>query len=194
MLDKLSGRLKWRYTDTGIFVEIPSRRGGMTYLYGPVVGIWLIAAAIRYRHLLSAHPVENTGLILQLIAIGIYAFGFVFALCWLLWTFTNDTTLTIDPIDMKIQRRVLGHEVASRTFRTRDVHGLRFVAPRGSFASEPEIDLKTSRIQFQTLNATHVLAVGVTESESLALLTSMHRIHKFPDYFHIEVALTRLEL
>jgi len=194
MLDTLTGRLKWRYTDTGIYVEIPSRHGGMTYLYGPVVGTWLIAAAIRYRHLLSAHPVENTGLILQLIAIGIYAFGFVFALCWLLWTFTNDTTLTIDPIEMKIQRRVMGHEVTTQTFRTRDVHGLRFVAPRGSFASEPEIDPKTSRIQFQTLNATHILVVGVTESESLALLTSMHRIHKFPDYFHIEVALTRLEL
>jgi hypothetical protein len=194
MLDTLSGRLKWRYTDAGIYVEIPSRRGGMTYLYGPVVGIWLIAAAIHFRHLLGVHHVHKIGAILQMIAIGIYVFGFVFAVCWLLWTFTNDTTLTIDPMEMKIQRRVMGREMATRTFRTRDVHGLRFIAPTGSFASEPEIDPKTSRIQFQTLNATHVLAVGVTEKEALSLLTAMHRIHKFPDYFHIEIALTRLEL
>jgi hypothetical protein len=194
MLDTLSGRLKWRYTDAGIYVEIPSRRGGMTYLYGPVVGIWLIAAAIHFRHLLGAHQVNRIGVILQLIAIGIYVLGFVFAVCWLLWTFTNDTTLTIEPIEMTIQRRVMGHEVSTRTFRTRDVHGLRFIAATGSWASRNEIDLKTSKIQFQTLNATHILAVGLTEKEALTLLTAMHRIHKFPDYFHVEVALTRLEL
>jgi hypothetical protein len=166
----------------------------MTYLYGPVIGIWLIAAAIHYRHLLSAHQVDNTGMIVQLIAAGICAFGFVFAVCWLLWTFANDTTLTIEPIEIKIQRRIFGREVTTRTFRTRDVHGLRFVAPTCSFASQPEIDLKTSKIQFQTWKTTHVLAVGVTESEALALLTAMNRVHKFPDYFHVEVHLARLEL
>jgi hypothetical protein len=194
MRDTLSGRLKWRYTDTGIFVEIPSRPGGMTYLYGPVVGIWLIAAAIHYRHLLSDHRVDTIGVILQLIAVGIYAFGFVFAMCWLLWTFTNDTTLTIDPIEMKIQRRVFGREVTTQTFRTRDVYGLRFIAPTGSLASQAEIDLITSKIQFRTWKTTHILAVGLTESEARALLSAMSRIHKFPDYFHVEVFLTRLEL
>ncbi len=194
MLDTLSGRLKWRYTDTGIYVEIPSRPSGMTYLYGPVIGIWLIAAAIHYRHLLITHHGEHTGLTLQLIAIGIYAFGFVFAVCWLLWTFTNDTALTIDPIEMKIQRRVLGREVTTHTFRTRDVHGLRFVAPTCSLASEPEVDLKTSRIQFQAWDKTYIFAVGVTESEARALLAAMNRVHKFADYFHVEVYMTRLEL
>lgn len=194
MLETLHGRLKWKQTDEGIFVAIPARRGALTHLYGPLVGIWLIAAAIRYSHLFKAQQLESTEVTLQLIAVGIYAFGFIFAVCWLVWTFSNETTLIVDPEKITIQRRVIGIEISSFSFPISDVRGLRFIPPIGSWVSPGETDPKTSKIQFQSGGKTQLLAAGVTEKEAMALFAAMNRVYKSADYLHIEVALAAIDM
>ncbi len=194
MLETLFGRLKWKNTLDGVFITIPARRGAMTHLYGPVVGIWLIAAAIRYSNLLKAPQLESTEMTLQMTAAGIYVFGFLFAVCWLVWTFTNDTALLIGPDKLTIQRRVIEIEVSSVSFPIREVRSLRFIPPTGSLLSPGEIDPKTSRIQFQSGGQTHIFAAGITEKEALALFAAMNRVYKSTDYLHIEVALATYDI
>jgi hypothetical protein len=194
LLETLHGRLKWKQTHEGIFVAIPARRGALTHLYGPLVGIWLIAAAIRYSHLFKAQQLESTEVTLQLIAVGIYVFGFIFAVCWLVWTFSNETTLIIDPEKITIQRRVIAVELSSVSFPITEVRSLRFIPPTGSWASLGETDPKTSKIQFQAGGKTQIFAAGVTEKEAMALFASMNRVYKSIDYLHVEVALATYDI
>jgi len=192
MYEELEGRLKWQKTPEGVLVAIPARRCAMTTLYGPLVGIWLLAAAIRYWHLLETPHPDDTEFTLQLIAIGVYAVGFCFAVCWLMWAFTNETVVVLVPAEMKIQRRVMGIDLATRSFPTRDVRNLRFVPPTRSWASLGHTDPKTSCIKFQTGNKTHSFAEGITENETLAMFARMQRVYKFPNY--LEFVQTRVEL
>jgi hypothetical protein len=182
MLEVLEGRLRWKRTPEGIFVAIPPRNGTLTILYGPLVGTSLLVAAIYYwRVLMAPHP-EDTEYTLQLIAIGIYALGFSFAVCWLTWTFTNETVLILNPAEMKIHRRVLGIELATRSFPTRQIRNFRFVPPTKSWASQGADDPKTSRIQFQIGNIAHTFAEGISELESDTLFARMHSVYRFPGY------------
>jgi hypothetical protein len=182
MLGELEGRLGWKQMPQGILVTIPARRGAMTVLYGPVVAIWLVAASIHYWHLLAMPRTEDAEFALQMIAIGVYVLGFLFSICWVLWTFTNETALILDPTEIKIQRRVMGIELSTRNFRNVDVRNLRFIPPTESWASQGHTDPKTSRIQFQTGYETHAFGAGITEREAVALITRMQEIYNFPNY------------
>ncbi len=185
MLEVLEGRLKYKRTPEGIFVSIPPRNGTFTILYGPLVGTFLLVAAIYYwRVLMAPHP-EDTEYTLQLVAIGIYALGFVFAVCWLIWTFTNETVVILNAAEMKIQRRVLGIELDTRSFPTRQLRNFRFVPPTQTWASQGADDPKTSRIQFQIGNNAHILVEGVSELETDALLALMQSVYRFPGYLGI---------
>jgi hypothetical protein len=185
MLEMLEGRLKYKRTPEGICVAIPPRNGTFTILYGPLVGTFLLVAAIYYwRELMAPHP-EDTEYTLQLVAIGIYALGFCFAVCWLIWTFTNETVLILDAAEMKIQRRVLGIELATRSFPTRQIRNFRFVPPTRSWASQDTDDPKSSRIQFQVGNAAHTFAEGVSELETDALFALMQSVYRFPGYLGV---------
>ncbi len=185
MFEELEGRLKWQKTDQGILVAIPARRGALTILYGPLVGIWLIAAAVRYWNLLTTSHADDPEFTLQMIAIGIYVVGFFFAVCWLLWTFTNETILAVDRSEMKIHRRLIGIDLSIRSFPITDVRNLRFVGPTRSWASHGHTDPKTSKIQFQTGNRTHTFAWGITEEEAYAVFARMHTVYKFPNYLEL---------
>jgi len=190
MLETLYGRLKWKPTPWGIVVVIPARRSAMMHPYGPLVGFWLLAAGVRYWHLLDTPRMEYTEFSLQMIAIGLYVLGFLFAVCWLVWTFTKESALLLNPVEMRVQRLVMGIEVSSRNFSTGEVRGLKFVPPVESWASQGEPDPKTSKIEFRTGDKTHTFAEGVTEKEALALFAAMQRIYHFPDYSypHLEFA------
>jgi len=188
MLETLHGRIKWKQTASGIFMTIPARRGAMIHLYGPLVGFWLIAAAYRYRNLLDSPHIQDTEFTLQLIAAGIYVLGFIFSFCWLLWIFTNETGVLINAREMKVQRLVMFVEVATRTFETPEVHGLKFVPPIATWGSMGHPDPRTSKIQFQVGDKTHTLAVGISEPEAAALFTAMQRVYRFPDYPSINYA------
>jgi hypothetical protein len=193
MLVTLHGRIKWKQTVRGVFITIPSRRGAMTHLYGPLVGFWLIAAGLRYRNLLNSPHIQDTEFTLELIAVALYVFGLIFAACWLLWTFTNETGVLINAREMKIHRMVMFVDVSTRTFPTPEVRGLKFIPPIPTWASMGHPDPRTSKIQFRTGDTTHTLAFGLTENEALALFAAMHRVYRFPDYAYTHINFARVE-
>jgi hypothetical protein len=179
MLTTLEGRLMWEKSRDGFLVVIPSRRSLTTIFYGPVVGIWLFFAAIHYRHWMDAPREQGSGIPPQFIAIAIYALGLCFAVCWVIWSFTNETVLTVNSAEFTIQRRALGIGLATQSYRLEEVHNLRFVHPTKWWASESETDPKTSVIQFRSDELTHSFAEGVTQSEAFALMQKMMEIHRF---------------
>jgi len=179
MLTTLEGRLLWEKSRDGFLVVIPSRRSLTTILYGPVVGIWLFFAAVHYRHWMDAPREPGSGIPLQFIAVALYALGFCFAICWLIWAFTNETILTVNSAEFTIQRRALGIEMATRSYRLEEVQNLKFVHPTKWWASENETDPKTSSIQFRSHNLTYTFAEGVTQAEAFALMQKMMEIHRF---------------
>jgi hypothetical protein len=181
MLVELEGRLKWKRTSRGILIVIPARRSGMIALYSPLVVTWLVLATIHYWHLLAAPHLAGSEFTFQMIAIGIYALGFCFFVCWLAWILTNDTVVTLDPDEMKIQHRVMGIDVATFRFRTRETSGLRYVPPERFWAHKNDVDPKTSKIQFQCGGKAHTLTSGVTETEASALIARMQTFQWFPD-------------
>jgi hypothetical protein len=192
MLETLHDRLKWKQTDRGVLIAIPVRRGALTHLYGPLVGIWLAFVAMHYRHLMTEPHLEDTEFTLQMIAAGIYILGFLFAVCWLLWIFTCETVVLINAREMKILLRVMGIEVASRSFTTSEIRGLKFIPPITSWASMGHPDPRTSRTQFRIGKTTHILAIGVSENESLALFAAMQRVYRFPDFSYSHISFARV--
>jgi hypothetical protein len=182
MLQQLAGRLMWERTPGGIRVAIPTRRGAVTVLYGPVVGIWLVAVSIHYWHALEMPRGDSHEFMLQLMAVAVYALGFCFAICWLIWTFTNETILTLDAAELKLQRRAMGIELFTESYPTMSVRNVNYVPPTRSWASQDDTDPKTSKIQFQAGFLTRTFASGVTEAEAKALIAGMQGIYKFPNY------------
>ena len=180
MLEKLAGRLKWERTPLGMLVAIPVRRSMTAALYGPLVAIWLIYAWVHFWHLLAAPHSGGSAFTLQMIALGIYAVGLCYFVCWLLWIFTGETVLTLVPSELKIQRRVIGIKFASLSFPTHHVRNLRYNPPTRFWALGGYIDPKTSNMQFRADDATHRFARGITEAEASALTLHMLKIYKFP--------------
>jgi hypothetical protein len=192
MFQTLNGRIKWKHTARGVFITIPVRRGAMTHLYGPLVGLWLIAVAFRYRNLLNSPHIHDTEFTIELITIGIYIVGLIFAVCWLVWIFTSETGILINAREMKIQRMVLFIEMATRTFETPNVLGLKFIPPKSTWASMGHLDPRTSRIQFQAQERTHTLAMGVSQHEAAALFYAMQRVYRFPDHPNLNIVTYQL--
>lgn len=180
MLHKLAGRLTWEQMPQGIRVEIPAPHGTFAFLYIPTIVIWSAFALIHYWRLLDAPRPEDNQLTLQWIAIGIYVVGFCFFLCWLAFSFTRDTVLSLDPSEMKIQRRALGIELVSRSFPASQVSQVLYITP-GKYADRRSFfDPNTSKIQFYTGDKPHSFASGITELEACALILLMLEVCKFP--------------
>jgi hypothetical protein len=194
MLDLLHGRLKWKNTDQGIFIAIPIRRGALTHLYGPLIGLWLFFVAMHYRTLMTTPHLEDTEFTLQMIAAWIYVLGFFLALCWLLFIFTSETVLLMNAREMKILFRVMAIEVASRSFKTSQLRRMKYIPPITSWASMGHPDPRTSKIQFRIKGKTHILAFGVSESESLAIFAAMQRVYQFPDFAYSYVSFARVAI
>ncbi len=181
MLEPLAGRLRWEQTNEGIRVAIPGTRGTLAMLYGPLIVIWLGLAAVHYWHLLGVAHTENSDYDLQMVAIALYFIGFCFFVCWLLFTFTSDTILLLDPATLKIQRRVLGIELASQSFPTDQVSQVLHIPAGRLLTSGSVIDPNTSKIQFRVNSRTHSFAKGITRREAGALIMLMLRVYEFPD-------------
>jgi hypothetical protein len=180
MLETLAGRLKWEETSEGIVVSVPVRRGVSAPLYGPLVAIWLIYAAVHYWNLLGTPHRDYNEFTLQVIAIAIYAFGFCFAVFWLTWIFTAETILTLTPSEMKIQRRVAGIVLTTQSFETRHVRNLKYIPPSRFWALEGYTDPGTANMQFKVGNETHSFGKGITEAEARALAARMLKVYEFP--------------
>lgn len=181
MLERLAGRLKWEQTAEGIRVTIPKRRGTLTFLYGPLVVIWLIIASIYYWHVLESPLAEAPLTNLQLAAIGLYVFGFLFFIGWLAVTFTSDVLVSLTPSELKIQRRVLGVELTSESFSNGLVSQVVYLPPGKLSTNRSDIDPNSSKIQFKVDQKSHSFAKGITQVEAGALILLMLQVYKFPE-------------
>ena len=181
MLDKLEGRLKWERTPQGgMVVSIPVRRGPSTIGYAVLVLVWVSIASIHYWHLFTVPKLDAEQQIYEVIAVTLYILGFLFFVVYLAWTVTGETILTLDPSEMKIQVKVLGIDIRSETYRTRDVHSFNFVRPKAFWALRADTDPSSSRIRFTVGGKYHYFGRGVSESEAFALVERMVDVHRFP--------------
>lgn len=180
MLETLEGRLKWERTAQGILVSVPVRRGPSLAGYALLVVVWLTIASIHYWHLFSSPTADTPERTLQFAAIAIYVFGFFLFLAWLLWTATGETMVMLDSEELRIQRRVIGIDVSTSTYRTSDIRNVRFVRPTPFWALRSDTDPSTSKIQFVTTRGFHSFAKGIGESEAAALIERMVEIYRFP--------------
>jgi hypothetical protein len=179
MIEKLVGRLTWERKGESIRVAIPARPGAFAVIYGPVVVIWLVITSIRYAFLLSSPHPDDTNFSLQMVALGIYIVGVFYFICWLAWNFTGETIITLDPVEMNIQRRILGIELDTQGYRSHQVDRLAYARPGRSGNSQSVFDLSSSCIQFRTGNITHRFATGILPSEAHVLIEEMLKILEF---------------
>jgi len=187
MLEPLAGRLKWERTPLGILVAIPSRRGAMSALYGPLIGIWLIIAGIHYWSLVGGGtPSDESQSSLQGIAIVGYVVGFLVILCWLMWAFTSETILHLDANEMRLQRRIIGIDLFTRSFQNSEVEQIRYVAPSHAATSKSITDPNTSKIQFVAKGVPQVFGQGISELEARALIERMLDVYTFPKSAYLQ--------
>ena len=183
MLEELEGRLSWEQTPNGMVVHIPSRRGSMFMLFGPVVGVWLLFTAARYSASSGPNisPEEAQSALVWLIVSG-FGVSFCILLAWAAWAFTSESMLTMDQTTIKIQNRVLGIEVMTKSFPLIDAHNFRFIPPGGYSSGNKVSDPRTSKIQFKVGSKVQTFARGITQLEAVALMERMQEIYKFPDF------------
>jgi hypothetical protein len=180
MLQALHGRLMWETAGHGIRVAIPVRRGPFAAIYAPLVTICLVFATVRYWKLLAGPHAEDTNFTLQMVALGIYGLGFIYFVCWLAWTMTGDTLVTLIPPEVKIQKRVFGVELATRTFQTGQINRIRFVPPTRLATQKSVLNPNSSCIRFEANKKSERFAKGITEDEARALIDKMLLIYEFP--------------
>lgn len=180
MLETLSGRLKWERTPGGVMISIPVRRGASTIGYAALVVVWLTIASVHYWHLFTQPRMDSPDAIYQLIAIAIYVVGFFFFLGWIAWATTGETVMLLDEGRMTLQQRVLGIEIATRTFNNHEVHSFSYIRPKSFWAMRADTDPSSSRIRFSAGGKHHFFAKGISESEAFALVERMVEIYRFP--------------
>jgi hypothetical protein len=180
MFEKLEGRVMIEKTGHGLRISIPVRRGPFAAIYGPLVAIWLGLATIRYWHLLAGPHPEDLNFNLQMIAIGIYVFGFIYFVCWLAWTMTGENVVILNPPEVKIESRVFGVPLASRTFQASQIHRIRFIPHKKVATQRSVINPNSSCIRFEVDKRSESFAKGVTEDEARALIDKMLLIYEFP--------------
>ena len=180
MYETLEGRITFEKADDGIRIAIPVRRGPFAAIYGPLIALWLILATIRYWNLLAGPHPEDTNFDLQQLAIGIYVVGFLYFVCWIAWTVTGKTIVTLNPPEVKIDTCVFGLAVISRTFHTSEINRIRFVPHKRLMTQRSVLDPNSSRIRFEANNRSENFAKGVTEDEARALIDKMLQVYEFP--------------
>jgi len=183
MLEELEGRLRWEQKAGGMVVHIPSRRGSLFMLFGPVVGVWLMFAAARYSVAVGPNtsPEDAESALIWLIVSG-FGVSFCILLAWAAWAFTSESMLTLDETTIKIQNRVLGIDVMTKSFPIGDASNFRFIPPGGYSRSNRIADPRTSKIQFKVGPKIYAFAKGVTGLEASVLMDHMENIYKFPDF------------
>jgi hypothetical protein len=182
MLRTLEGRLEWEKTARGISVKIPARRGSAFGLFGPIIGVWLLFASFQYASMVFPNTFEDARAQVLWIVIDIFGVSVLILLFWAAWAFTSDTLVTLDETQMKIQRRVLGIELATRNFSTTEVHNFRFIPPSKFRLGRSGTDIRTSKIEFHARSKPQYFAEGVTQSEAQVLIEQMVEVFKFPEF------------
>jgi hypothetical protein len=176
MLEKLAGRLKWEHADQGIRIEIPASWSWLAVSAAAVVA----GGALEAWQPQWSIPSDESRFRLGVLSAAIVAAGACAIMAWACWSFTGRTIVTVNPHELKIQRRVLGIEWDTRRFATSDVRNLRYLPPKEIWVLRTDTDPSTSKIQFQASGKTIRFASGITEREACALFDHMEDIYKFP--------------
>lgn len=180
MYERLEGRVKYEADDHAVRIAVPVRRGPFATIYGPLVAIWLVLATVRYWDLLAGPHAHDTNFNLQLIAIGIYGFGFIYFVCWLAWTMTGETVVTLKPPEVKIATRVFGVDISIRTFHTDEIYRMHFIPPKQLATQRSVVNPNSSYIRFERNNRPQKFAKGVSKDEARALIDKMLQVYQFP--------------
>ena len=176
MLEKIAGRLKCENADQGIRVEIPARWGSSEILCAASLVSWAVTDGIyEWSNLPDGGLFRLATINIVLAGVGAWVI-----LAWACWSLTGRTFVTLNPNELKIQRRVLGVEWDTRRFATPDVRNLRYLPPTEMWLFRTDTDPNTSKIQIQVKNKTVRFARGITEREACALFDRMEEIYKFP--------------
>jgi hypothetical protein len=176
MLNKLAGRLKWEKTGLGIHVVIPAR---LDWWIVPTALFATAVVGVDCFYLFNNLPEVGLSPIVWICLAIITTGGCVF-LYWFLWSITGKTILSMDPYELKLERRVIGIVCDTRRFATFDVKNLRYIPPVYIYAFRTDTNPATSKIQFQAKGKTIRFARGITEREACALFDTMMGIYKFP--------------
>ena len=179
MLQKLAGRLTWERTGSGgIRVEIPTQfdwwaipAAIFAAAWTAIPGVWL------YQNNLGSEE-RLTRFAWTCAAVG--AIGVCAALGWVMWTCTGKTIVNLDFCTLKIQRRIAGLELDTRSFVNSDVRNLRHIPPSYTWAFRTDTDPSTTKIQFEVKGSKIGFGRGTTERESCALIDRMIEIYSFP--------------
>jgi hypothetical protein len=97
----------------------------------------------------------------------------------LAWALTSDTVVTLDPDELKIQRRVMGIDTTARRFKTSDASKLRYVPPARTWGDKNTVNPQSSKIQFQANGKVQTIAYGITQPEAAAVIEWMHSVYSF---------------
>jgi hypothetical protein len=177
VLEKLAGRLKWKHTGGKIRVEIPVRGKWALFVLAIFLAVLWALGVLLYRH---AYPPENDAATFWACVVSGTAGICFIAFLLVMWSIAGKTILTLDPLELKLQKRVLGIEWGAGTFATNSVCSLRYIPPTYLYAFRTDTDPSTSKVVFQTNNKTRSFAGGITEREACALIDCMLEVYQFP--------------
>ena len=177
MLETLAGRLTWERTPDGIRVEIPARLSWVALFLTVWLTFWLYVGS----RIIGKMLVDDDQSAWPLVWLVGWAAGACFVGGWLIWSVGGRATLVLEPVEMRIQRRVFGIEWDTRTYRTNSVRNLRYIPGYMSpGALESGGGYNQSSIKFESDDKTRSFASGVSDIEAFALIDLMLGVHAFP--------------
>jgi hypothetical protein len=170
----LAGRVRWEQTTAGIHVEIPTRKDWSAILAVSTIEIWCLRGLAIVPERFSS--TGQTGGVPWIALTGFACFA-ALSLIWLLWTLVGKSRISLDQVELKIERQILEVHLDTRTFRTREVRNLRYLP-----CSEFRIfkGFVPGVFCFEAEDKTHRFGSGTTDIEAFALLNEMLDVYEFP--------------
>ncbi len=174
ILETLAGRIRFERTRSGIHFEIPTRKDWTAILAVSVIEIWAIEGVSILMSRIFADGQSSAGQMSALL--GFFLVGLL-SLIWLGWSFVGKSRLTLDPVEFKLVRQILGIKLDTRVFRTAEVRNLRYLP-----CSEFRIfkGFIPGVFCFEAEDKTQKFGSGVTDVEAFALLNEMLDVYEFP--------------
>lgn len=183
MQKRLAGRLKWERTDDGVRVQFPRHISAGDILECVVlpfaVGLFmylfarLVVMLFMYYH---PHPHPHLMTWWGALARGL-EIGLALSVGSLLARATTTTTLTLNPMQLKIVWRSLGVARKTRVFSTASLSELRFA--KYMPGAEIKNNRRRNEMRFSIDSRIEAFASGITEKEADYLIARMMEVYPF---------------
>ena len=171
MYDRLAGRLTWERTVQGIRVEIPAR---LNWTIG-FLFVWLVGWTAAGGFFLQKISDPAMPWHFRLVWSAFWIVAEAFAVSSIVWSLSGRFTLALDSSSLEITRRAAGIKLSGQSYRTSDVHNLRFVPATGGGRT-----YTVSQIRFEANDKSHGFGSGIDDNEAAALIGKMLEIYPFP--------------